>query len=289
MSPHLFKLLPIAGAVALLAACGGGNDAPANDVAWASPAYIVPAGAASKSIALTECDANVQTATLVVTSAGDMIFSGAPDGTTTVSVLNRINYSSATYRFVQGTNGEGGPSAFVELDKEQGEDYDYMYAGTGGGGYFYSQKESSPSHSINCSLTSGTTSFALTSLPSAARVASLMTSGVTSISTTSGQPGTSATFAGGVATWDGIGSGTSPYRYVQFNVNTGALATGATATGTFTATTINIPTTPTSTYATFYEETDGDEKSFYARVEQTLGAYQVSFSRLANVLTLWWD
>jgi hypothetical protein len=285
MSLRLFKALSAAAVAALLAACGGGDDAPAVNVAWASPAYIVPAGSASKTIALSNCNDGLQTATLVVTSDGDMILRGAPSGTTTISELRRINYASATYRYVDGRNAENGPRAYVQLRDGK----DNMYAETYGDGYFYSYKVGVTPSTYGCSLAGGTTSFALTSLPSSARVASLMTSGITGIDATSVQFGT---FTGGVATWDNLEGGSAPpptddqaIRFISLNVNTGAIGTSATATGTFATTAITVPTTPTSTYAFFSEEISEGVKSFNFEVARSVGGnLEVYFRRIGNLL-----
>ncbi len=279
-----FKLLPVASAAALLVACGGGNDAVSNapPVPWASPAMIVLPGAASKTIPLTGCDSGFQTVTLVVNSTGDMIVSGAPSGTTTISEINRLNYATAEFKSVSGQNSTSGPRAEVYMSNSAGI-ISAEVTSTGSGGSFYSAKSTAPLHSFNCSLANGSASFALTTLPSSARLASQMTNGITGIDTTS-QPGASATFVTGVATWDGVGGGSSPYRYTQLNVNTGALGGSATSTGTFVTTVITLPTTPTSTYAYVNEDMANGNKGFYTSIEQTSGTFVLNIQRIANLL-----
>jgi hypothetical protein len=283
MHSTLFKLLPVASAAALLAACGGsdtaGLAADAPQVPWASPAMIVPPGAASKTIPLTACGSGFQTVTLVVNSSGDMIVSGAPSGTTTISEIIRLNYATAGYKSVSGQNSASGPSASVSLSDASG----YIQADVfSGGGSFYSTKVT-PAHNFGCSLVNGSASFALTTLPSSARLASQMTNGITGVDTST-QPGASATFVSGVATWDGLGGGSSPYRYTQLNVNTGALGSSANSTGTFATTVITLPTTPTSTYAYFNEDIDNGNKGFYAAIQQTSGTFALNIQRIANLL-----
>jgi hypothetical protein len=292
MSVHLFKALSAASLAALLAACGGGGGDSGSGSAfeWASPAYIVPAGAASKSIALTGCSGSttLQSATLVVTSSGDMILSGVAGTATSVTELHRISVASSTYRIVEGQNDTNGPSVYVEMKKDNDE-----MSITSRKSNFNSSKASSPSHEISCSLAGGTTSFALTSLPSSARVASVMTSGITGIDTTEVQFGT---FTGGVATWDNLSSGSplppppddQAIRFISLNVNTGAIGTSATATGTFATTAITIPTTPTSTNAYFAEEVSNGNKNFYFDVARTVGgSLQVFFERVGNLLKVY--
>jgi hypothetical protein len=274
-------LLPTAitlSVVSLLAACGGGDggsSAPA--VGWASPAYIVPAGAASKSIPLSNCSGSAPTATLVVNSAGDMVVTGAPTGTTTISELVRVNYAAADVQYVVGTNGPAGPAVLIFAVSNSAEAGMQLLQNPSGGSF----SAGNANLSVNCSLTNGSASFALTTLPSSARVANYMTNGITGIDTTY-VPGT---FTGGVATWDNGGSSLPSDRFVNYNVNTGAIGTAASAAGPFAATAITIPTTPTSTNAIFYELNDSGTKTFAFGVERSPGnSLSIAFSRIGNLL-----
>jgi hypothetical protein len=286
MRQPLFTLLPIAAAAALLVACGG-NDTPNNNVPWASPAMIVPGGAASKTIPLSECGSGFQTVTLVVNSSGDMIVSGAPSGTTTISELNRINYDTATNQYVSGQNDSGGPGAYIYLSGASG--YTYAYNNSGGGG-FYSSKTSAPTHSFGCSLTNGTASFALTTLPSSARLASQMLSGITGITTTAVVSGS---FTGGIAYWDNWSSSYTnnpmttdeSIRYFSLNISTGAFGTSPTPNTVGSSYVVTIPTTPTSTYAYFTESSNSGAKSFSAWADNTTtGPVAICIERVGNLL-----
>jgi hypothetical protein len=288
-SIHLFKILPVAAAAALLAACGGNDAAPSADavvVPFASPAMIVPPGAASKSIPLSACNNGLQTATLVVNSSGDMILSGAPMGTTTISELNRINYASATSQYVSGSNSNSGPSVYMYQLNANGSITTQVYSS---GSNFSSTKSSAPTHNYNCSLAGGTTSFALTTLPSSSRLASQMLSGITGITTTNVVSGT---FTGGVAYWDNWRAGYTDnplttdetIRYFSLNMSTGALGTSPTPNVLGNNYVITLPTTPTSTSAFFSEYINAGEKSFnaYADIAST-GPVSICIRRVGNL------
>jgi hypothetical protein len=289
-SIHLFKILPVAAAAALLAACGGNDAAPSADafvVPFASPAMIVPPGAASKSIPLSACGNGLQTATLVVNSSGDMILSGAPMGTTTISELNRINYATASYQTVSASNNPSGPSTYIYQSSAGGSIETNAYST---GSYFNSSKIAAPSHSYNCSLANGSASYALTTLPSSARLASQMLSGITGITTTNVVSGS---FTGGVAYWDNFPSGYSQnpaqddesIRYYSLNMSTGAFGTSPTPNVAGTSAVISIPTTPTSTSAYFSESNSNGTKSFYLNVDKgNVGYLTLDITRIGNLL-----
>jgi hypothetical protein len=119
-----FKTLLATSATAFLAACGGGADgalpATFNQPAWASPAMYVPVGSSQVNVVVSDCTTNnnaslamlspqrtrlagtaISTPTLVITSAGDVIFSGAVGATATVSELVRVNFSDTTQRNIR--------------------------------------------------------------------------------------------------------------------------------------------------------------------------------------------
>jgi hypothetical protein len=298
MNSSFFKLIAVACTTAILAACGGGGSAsqaasgpgaqPAPvlpPVPFASPAMIVPPGEASKTIALTNCGGGFQNVSLVVNAAGDMILNGAPSGTTTVSELQRIDYADAYYKFIDGVNSVDGPRAFVMLDNVVG----YIRASTYQAGSFSAEKRSAPYHNFSCSLADGSTSFALTSLPSSQRYASLLTNGITGIDNTEVASGT---FTGGVATWDNVASGSAlpiddqPIRYASLDINSAAIATSASPTGTFASLPITLPTTPTSTYAYFYEEFDDGQRNLFLRFARgsALQDFALYVERIGNLL-----
>jgi hypothetical protein len=297
---HTFKLFLIASCATLLAACGGGgggsNDtaggSPQRDVPWASPAMILQDSEASKTIALTDCSNGLQTASLVVTSAGDMIFSGAPAGSSTVSELNRINYATATDQEVRGQTSSSGPRLSFYL----GQDGNSMSASTfdhgNNRGNFQSYKASEAPLFYSCSLVNGTQAFTLNVLPSSQRVGKYMTSGVTGITTPSG---TTASFSGGLITWDNLSEngGTvpfdlQPFRHVQINAATGAVATNSSATGPFSKPlALSFPMTPTTSFVLFKEAIELGEKSFSLEADQPGVSLpmQVYFERLGSTFT----
>ncbi len=290
MQSTLFKLIPVASAAALLVACGGSDTAaPAADapqVPWASPAMIVPPGSASKTIPLIDCNDDLRTATLVVNASGDMILSGAPMGTTTISELNRINYATASYQSVSASNNSSGPSVYIYQENADG----FIETNSNStGSYFNSSKSTALSHSYNCSLANGSASFALTTLPSSARFAGVMLSGITGITTTNVVSGS---FTGGVAYWDNWRAGRTDnpattaesIRYFSLNMSTGAFGTSPTPNTVGTNYVVTFPTTPTSTYAYFNETNVNGTKSFSAYADNpTTGGVSICVSRVGNL------
>jgi hypothetical protein len=283
----LFKILPIA-AAAFLVACGGNDTASPSqpEVPFASPAMIVPSGAASKSIPLSACNNGLQTATLVVNSSGDMILSGAPMGTTTITELNRINYATASYQNVVGSNSPSGASTYIYQRNAGGSIETNVYSA---GNYFNSSKSTAPSHSYNCSLANGSASFAFATLPSSARLASQMLSGITGITTTGVVSGS---FTGGVGYWDNWSSGYTDnpstadetIRYFSLNMTTGAFGTSPTPNVVGNSYVVTLPTTPTSTYAYFSESINAGTKTFQASAASTsAGQVQICISRVGNL------
>jgi hypothetical protein len=288
---HTFKLFLIASCATFLAACGGGGgggsndtagDSPQRDVPWANPAMILQDGEESKTIGLTLCSNGLQTASLVVTAAGDMIFSGAPAGSSTVSELNRINYATATDQEVRGQTSSSGPRLSFYL----GQDGNSMSASTfdhgNNRGNFQSYKASEAPLFYSCSLVNGTQAFTLNVLPSSQRVGKHMTSGVTGITTPSG---TTASFSAGLITWDNlqVNGGTTPvdlrpFRFFQINTATGAIATSNSATGPFSNPwAVSFPMTPTSIFVRFEEKVDAGIKSLALEADQPGVSIPVQF------------
>jgi hypothetical protein len=277
-----FKILPVAAATAILVACGGGgsDDTVVASVPFASPAMIVPAGQSSKVIALSGCN-GVQTATLTVNSSGDMIFTGAPTGTTTIGEILRINYSTATYRYVDADINSSAPgisSVYIDLGDASGNN---IYS-RNTSNYLNAYKQSNNT-SYNCSLTNGTSSYALTVPPSSARLSSEMLSGITGITTTNVLSGT---FTGGVAYWDNDRDARAPdqnVRYFSLNMSTGAFTTSPSPSVPPTSVTSYPLTLPnnTSTYGFFYEEIDNGQKNFSFQVGNNIRMY---IERIGNIL-----
>jgi hypothetical protein len=216
-----------------------------------------------------------------------MILSGATNTTGPITELNRVNFDTATSRYVNGANDSAGPSAYVNMQNATAYIQANVYSS---GGNFYSSKSSAPSHAFNCSLANGSASFALTTLPSSARLASQMLSGITGMTTTSVQSGT---FTGGVAYWDNwptaytdqSGITDESIRYYSVNISTGAFGTSPTPNVAGTVYNITIPTTPTSTQAYFAESTNGADKRFYSNVATpSSGQVTIDISRVGNIL-----
>jgi hypothetical protein len=308
---YVLRLFLIASCAALMTACGsgssiggnannnGGTDnssgngsSPQRDVPWASPAMILEDGEESTTIGLTLCSNGLQTASLVVTAAGDMIFSGAPAGSTTVSELNRINYATATDKEVKGQTNPSGPQLSFEL----GQDGNSMSASTydhgNNRGNFQSYKASEAPLFYSCSLVNGTQAFTLNVLPSSQRIGKHMTSGVTRITTPTG---TTASFNAGLITWDNlqVNGGTTPvdlrpFRFFQINTATGAIATSNSATGPFSNPwTVSLPIMPTSTFVRFEEKVDTGIKSLALEADQPGVSLPVQFyiERDGNIFT----
>jgi hypothetical protein len=282
-----FKILPVAAATAILAACGGSDnptagspEVPVPPVPFASPALIVPAGQASKVIPLSGCS-NAQTATLTVNSSGDMILTGAPTGTTTIGEILRINYSTASYRYVEADINDVGPGvvrAYIHLRDASGNN---IYS-RNTSNYLIAYKQSNDTN-YNCSLTNGSSSYALTVPPSSARLSSEMLSGITGITTTNVLSGT---FTGGVAYWDNdrfVNGPDQNVRYFSLNMSTGAFTTSPSPSVPPTSVTSYPLTLPnnTSTYGFFSEEINNGQKNFYFEVGNNIRMY---ITRIGNIL-----
>jgi hypothetical protein len=275
-----FKLLPVAAAVAILAACGGSDDpvataaqmdSAAHTAPFASPAMFLGPGQASKAFPLTGCGQGVQSATFTIFSNGDMALTGALSGTTTISQIKRINYADATGASVSAGNSGG---VFADVSLSQVSDYLSAYSS----GFFSSN---SSAGTINCNFTGSALSLAV--LPSAARLSSEMLSGITSIDT-SRLSGT-GTFAAPLAYWDNYGTSSSyaGVRYFSLNMTTGAFTTSPSPSIPRVSETTYPLTVPanTSTNAYFSERISSGVKSFFFN-SNALPC--VSFQRVGNAL-----
>jgi hypothetical protein len=262
---------------ALVAACGGGGgggavapDAP--QVPWSSPAMILPAGAASKTIALEACDGGLGSVTLVVTAAGDMILNGAPTGQG-IQELRRINFATSTNSIVKGQNTVSGPGVSIELIN--GDDTMQASVGLGDDSFyssFYDPDVDGYSY-ITCSVSNPSTAFFLNALPSSARLAKEMLNGITGLTNRAIRAGN--TFTGGVVFWDNWPAfePESPtqadrdIRHFSLNMSTGVFGTSPNPNVVGTTYNVTIPTTPTSTLAYFSEIKAGGNKKFVARID----------------------
>lgn len=240
-----FKALLAVSAVALLAACGGGSadttTPPANQPAWASPALFVPAGQAQVSIAVSGCTADsgrsvvasfealqrsnsvaVNSPTLVITSAGDVIFSGAVAPATSITELVRINFADATversinFSSTPANNGFSIESATGNIGFTEGTGVNNLRARNN-------------AQDIRCNTIANLTpAYA----PSEARLADKFTAGATGWRNTTNSNAT-ATFVNNQVVWDNQDNGTSldanqtSARYAGLNVATGALSVGS--------------------------------------------------------------
>jgi hypothetical protein len=240
-----FKTLLAISAAALLAACGGGGDNTApptfTQPAWASPAMYVPAGSSQISVAVSDCRARggaslsalaqsaalrtagsaISTPTLMITSAGNVIFSGAVGTSTTVSELVRINFSDTTQRNIRFDAN----SRLNTFSSEVADDY--ISLNISGQTIQLAAYNDTRGESYNCTTV---TAPAAQVPPSEARLAAVFTSGVTGTSgdATNGNP----TFSNGTVIWNNLQAmltlplNQASARYAGLNLTTGALTVG---------------------------------------------------------------
>jgi hypothetical protein len=244
-----FKTLLAISAAALLAACGGGGDSTAppatfTQPAWASPAMFVPAGSNQVSVAVSDCTTAggvslaaraplaalrsagtaISTPTLVITSAGNVIFSGAVGTTTTVSELIRINFSDTTQRNIR-LNANSSLNTFSSEVVN-----DYMRLNILGQTIQLNAYNSTRDEGYTCATV---TAPAAQVPPSEARLAAVFTPGITSIQPFSVTAG--ASFVNNIAIWDNLGinltlpANQTNARYAGLNITTGALTVGPSA------------------------------------------------------------
>jgi hypothetical protein len=246
-----FKALLAISAAALLAACGGGSGGnaidtttpPANQPEWASPAMFVPAGQSQISVAVSDCRNNsrsvrsaamqadavavpsgtaISSTTLVITSAGDVVLSGALSGSSTVAELVRINFADAgsTRRIDYSTVGKENGFA---LASPNGDSIETGYDITA------TLNARNSNYRIYCNtLTNLTPAYA----PSEARLPAKFTAGVTSWGDANSRPFTTSTISNNLVVWNNQDSNTTlasnqvNARYASLNISTGALNIG---------------------------------------------------------------
>jgi hypothetical protein len=285
---HTLKCAALIASTAILAACGGSDGAasststaPKEFTPWASPAMFVPEGQASVSMPLTCLDYNslpVTSATLQITSAGDLVFSGAV-GTATLAELVKVKYAEATYRYIDSRLEEGNSAAYVELQKDDTE----IYAQWREDGYtnFYAQIEGEEG-SHRCSLPSGSASFSLKRPLSEERLAATVLKGVNQMSKDElDGDNPFGALSNGVAYWDNHEDDTSSesaaqnaIRYFSLNLSTGVMTGSPTPSVPQTSPTnlrLALPTT-TSTYGYFAEEDSEGQKYFELDIRPSIGA-----------------
>jgi hypothetical protein len=216
---------------ALLSACGGGGDSAtpeqaANQPAWGSPAMFVPAGQSQVSVAVSDCSTRgssgttINTPSLVITSAGDVIFSGAVSPATTITELARLNFADTSYRTIEFNSDPISNGFYVENVNE-----DDMTVTYNGGGKYFSADFSNIR--IFCNTVADLTpAYA----PSEARLAAKFTAAAT-VWGNEDTRGTS-TISNSLFAWDNkaqnsnLDSSQTSVRWASLNVATGALSVG---------------------------------------------------------------
>jgi hypothetical protein len=239
-------------ALALLAACGGGDD-PVNSASWASPAAFVPAGSASKSFAASGCSRSAMqgssplyTVSVVITSAGDMSVVGSTTVTGAPVTLVSIPFASAT-NANWGVSGTTQTPSYYISSTLRGVDMDTTWINVQISnpvteqismqpGQLYANN-ASDSSSIFCETVAG---VSLQLSPSAARVAQNLgtAAGVTTYDTGSGYAGT---ITSGIMSWENQ-ENSPEYSFFKLNLGSGELSASATATGTFSVVSLSLPT-----------------------------------------------
>jgi hypothetical protein len=239
---------------ALLSACGGGGGGtdsaapppPSAQPAWGSPAMFVPAGQSQISVTVSGCEetrratlanasglqqparlngAPVGSPTLVITSAGDVVFSGVLSGSSTVAELVRLNFADTSDRAIEFNSDATQNRLYVENNTgtEIGVRYD-------GGTQFLTA--SNAAYRIVCNQGSNLTPAYP---PSEARLAAKFTAGATSWANNSVRPFTTTTIANSLITWNNQANNTTldatqtSVKFASLNVATGALNVGPSA------------------------------------------------------------
>jgi hypothetical protein len=236
--------------VALLSACGGGGSTSTTpeqaqvQPAWGSPAMFVPAGQSQISVAVSDCTLGGRRAvsqsvsaqqavaaantdaigspTLVITSAGDVIFSGVLSGSSTVAELVRLNFADTSDRAIEFNSDATQNRLYVESNTgtEIGVRYD-------DGSQFLTARNAL--YGIVCNQGSNLTPAYP---PSEARLAAKFTAGATSWANDSVRPFTTTTISNSLITWNNQAVNSSldanqvSARYASLNVATGALNVG---------------------------------------------------------------
>ncbi len=282
MHSSFYKSWLAACAVAVLAACGGGSTQQAGraESPFASANMLVPTGQASKSFALSGCNrymgsgnTPITSATVVISSNGDMVFSGAL-GTATVAELGRINFAETNYREVYG---DAGSSTYLEVDYSTADArYMYIYNNSG----FASYPASGAAYSSDsCTVGPTTVTMTLEQPLSQARVVSNIVTGSTGTVNISPSIGGSHTQTGSIVSWDSGRTGTFA-RFISFNLDTAQFGQGSSLNAsTHTPVAFALPTLGGTVYG-YYEEylySNGDKK-----IEFQYDNIDVQYTRYAN-------
>ena len=291
----MFKAATALSLAGLLAACGGGGNsasptgsgaAPAPElpaVAWASPAVFVTPGAASKSFAMENCtrsgnvytnttsqnipSSSLYTASLVITSSGDISMKAATTVTGAISTLWATAFANMqnaawsvsgttqtpSYTINGGTNGRS-EYQYFNIYSTQGESNINLNSYSG-------QRDSSTDSytntyaSIQCNLIDP---LALQVNVDAARAAkNLGTAAGVDTFDNYDVPGR---IEGGKAFW--ADSGAMPqFKNLRFDLATGELASNPSTTGTYSSLSLSLPTADTQ-FGSYGESLQRNSSSF---------------------------
>lgn len=264
----VFKSALTAGAMALLAACGGGGDGGvAPEVAWASPAVFVTPGALSKAHALagctlrsydsqtreTEFDGPLYQASLVISSNGDLsIVAAKTDGGTRAEVWSQPFAQAGQVGWAVGGSSSNTAYTLRTYYEEQSADteanrymekrltaYTEEQPSSDSGRLDASDEDSKGLDStIQCDMVDR---LELQVNIDGARAAKHLGSGAGI--TTFDDSHADGRIENGFAYWYGK-NGAAQYDHKRFNLSTGELASSASAEGPYTTIDLSIPALP---------------------------------------------
>ena len=230
---------------------GGGVQLPVRvESPFASDNMLVPTGAASKSFAVSECtrysstNIPVNSATVVLTANGDMIFSGAL-GTAAVAELGRINFADTISRDVYG---DAGADPYLEADYFTADGREMQLYNNSG---FFSRLAGSLDFDL-CNVGPTTATMTLQQPLSQARVVSNIVTGSTGTLVLSPSVA-SFTQTGSIVSWDSGRTGTYA-KFISFNLDTAQFGQGTSLDpSTHTPVAFALPA-PSSTVYGYYNE-----------------------------------
>ncbi len=246
----LFKVAAGASVVAVLAACGGGDDSPA--VSWASPAAFVSPGASNTSFALSSCQRDVRNeendesletdtlykASLLIASNGDvsLLASFTADGSPTVLWSLPFDQVGESAWTASGTTQT--PSYSLQLMRSSPDVIKSLAVYQGDGQYlriYDEDKTEQISISFDCDMAD---SLSLQIRPDSSRFAANFgtPAGVTTFDGTRAEGRIEA----GSAFWSSI-FGSAQYSNLRFNLSTGELASSTSTTGTYSLIGLDLP------------------------------------------------
>jgi hypothetical protein len=246
--------------VSLLAACGGGNDAP--EVSWASPAAF--AGASSKSYALQGCyrsiydddaeeyiedEVPLYNAKLVIGTNGDISIQAATTSTGAATAVWNFTYADAT-NLAWSVSGTTETPSYYITGYRGGRNNSSFYAYSNvGGGYIsaYSNDNNTDIRlELDCDMTD---KLALQINANAARAAKNL--GTEAGVNTFDDYYTEGRIEGGNAFWYNE-AGSSEYSNMRFNLGSGDLSSSSSTTGTYSSISLSLPS-GTSSFGVYGE------------------------------------